>query len=113
MSYKRIAIPTKGKKGLKDTVSEIFGRNKYFTIIELKNGSVEGVKVLDNPYMEYKHGTGPLVVKMLADQGINVVISSEIGPGVSIILAEYKIELIKIKENTLVSEVLNSYEKKD
>jgi len=59
----KIAIATKGDGGMEDVVSEVFGRANTFTIIDL-NKEVENVTVLQNQAKSYKHGAGPLVVKM-------------------------------------------------
>lgn len=102
----RVAVPTKNKKGLEGIVSEVFGRTKYFTLVDLEGGSIERVEVLENPHVEYKHGTGPLVVKMLADHGVDIAIAQEVGPGASTLLEQNNIELFKIEAGPSVSEVL-------
>lgn len=45
----KMAIPTNGKKGIKDTVSEVLGRAITFTIIDFKEGSIDNMDVLVNP----------------------------------------------------------------
>ena len=109
----RVAVPTKSKRGLEGIVSEIFGRTKYFTIVDLEDGSIDRVGVLENPAAEYKHGTGPLVVKMLADHGVNVAIALEVGPGASTLLEQNNIELFKIEAGPSVSEALKLVLEKD
>ena len=106
MSKIRVAVPTKGKRGLEDIVSEVFGRTKYFTLVDLEDGYIERVEVLENPHAKYKHGTGPLVVKMLADHGVNIVLAKEVGPGASTLLEHNKIDLLKLEAGPSVSEVL-------
>lgn len=34
----KIAVPTKGNGGLEDTVSEVFGKANFFTIVEVSEG---------------------------------------------------------------------------
>lgn len=106
MSKVRVAVPTKGKKGLEEIVSEVFGRARYFALVDLEDDSVKRVEVLENPAADYKHGTGPLVVKMLADHGVNVAIAKQVGPGASTLLEQNNIELLKIEAEPKVSEVL-------
>ena len=55
----KIAIPTKGDKGLEDSVSDVFGRSERFTILEIADGSIVNVEVVENPAASYKHGAGP------------------------------------------------------
>ena len=102
----RIAIPTKGQGGLEDVVSDVFGRANTFTIVDVEKGTIKSVKVLENPAVSYKHGAGPIVVKMLIDSGVNMVIASEFGPGVSILLDQHKATKIKVNASSSISESL-------
>jgi predicted Fe-Mo cluster-binding NifX family protein len=40
---------------------------------------IKNVKVLENPAVSYKHGAGPIAVKMLIDEGVNTIIAPEFG----------------------------------
>ena len=102
----RVAIPTKGRGGLEDAVSEVFGRAKTFTLVGIEAGVVKNVKVLENPAVSYKHGAGPIVVKMLIDSGVNVVLSGELGPGASALLEQYNIKMINVKPSVSVSDTV-------
>ncbi len=104
----RVAIPTKGDKGLQDEVAEVFGRAKTITVIDLVNGEVKGVQVLQNPAASYRFGAGPIVVKTLADLKVNVVVASELGPGASTLLDEQKIIKVIVKPHTSVSEAIKA-----
>ena len=92
----RLAAPTKGRGGLEDAVSEVFGKAKTFTIVDLGKGNLENVKVLENPAVSYEHGAGPIVVKMLLDLNVNTVIAAEFGPGVSTLLDQHNVKRIRI-----------------
>ena len=100
----RIAIPTKGQGGLEDVVSDVLGRAKTFTIVDVEKGTVKNVKALENPAVSYQHGAGPIVVKMLIDNGVNTVIAAEFGPGVSTLLDQHKVIKIKVNAGSSVSE---------
>lgn len=102
----RIAIPTKGKGGLNDVVSDVFGRANTFTIVDVEDGTIKNVKVLENPAVSYRHGAGPIVVKMLVDSNVNLVIAPEFGPGASALLEQHSIEKVSMKAGTTVSEVV-------
>jgi len=102
----RIAVATEGRKGLEDRVSEVFGRSNIFTIVDVENGEIKGVKVIDNPAVSYKHGAGPIVTKMLIDSRVNVVIAGELGPGVSVLLDQFNIRKIAVKPGTQVAEAI-------
>lgn len=103
----RIAVPTKGRSGLRDVVSEIFSKSKTFTIVDVdENGTIKDVRVIDNPAASYKHGAGPIAVKMLADLGVSVAVAAELGIGASTLLSEHGIKAVKIRAGTSVSEAV-------
>jgi predicted Fe-Mo cluster-binding NifX family protein len=104
----RIAVATHGKAGLKDEVSEVFGRSKTFTIIDVENGYIVESWVIANPAFSYEHGAGPIAVKELVDNEINLVISSELGPGASSILKHHHITAVTVKAGTTVSEAVEN-----
>lgn len=100
----RIAVATKGHGGLEDVVSEVFGRANRFTVVDVDHGEIKGVKVIENPAVSYKHGAGPIVVKMLVDSGVNTVLAGELGPGASALLEQHKVNRIAVKPGTTVRE---------
>ena len=104
MGKLRIAVATKGRDGLGDVVSEVFGRAQAFTVIDAEEGKIKGVKVMENPAVSYKHGAGPIVVKMLIDSGVNMVLASELGPGASALLEQHNVTHIAVKPGTSVKE---------
>jgi predicted Fe-Mo cluster-binding NifX family protein len=102
----RIAVATNGKKGLKDKVSQVFGRANAFTIVDVEEGEIQEVKVIENPAMSYKHGAGPIVVKELVDSKVDLVVAPEFGPGASSILEQHGITMILAKVDTKVAEAI-------
>jgi len=106
MVKRKIAVATDGKNGLEDTVSNVFGRAKTFTIIEAENEKIISVNVLDNLALSYPHGAGPIVTKTLIDDGVKVVIANELGVGASEILTQHNIIYIQAKPGTNVGEAI-------
>ena len=106
MSKVKLAIPTKGDKGLEDSVSDVFGRSEKFTILEIADGSIVNVEVVENPAASYKHGAGPIVVKMLSDRGVTAVAAREFGLGVSTLLEQNRIKKFNVEANTTVKEAV-------
>jgi predicted Fe-Mo cluster-binding NifX family protein len=102
----RVAVATKGNKGLEDTVSHEFGHAKTFTIIDIQDGMVKNVEVIENPAASLSHGKGPVVAKYLADMKVNIVISGEVGPGASTMLNELKMKILVAKSGEQVIKVL-------
>ncbi|MGP3667555.1 MAG: NifB/NifX family molybdenum-iron cluster-binding protein [Candidatus Bathyarchaeota archaeon] len=106
---KRVAVSTKGYGGLEDFVSEVFGRAKTFTLVEVENGQVRGVQVVDNPAASYDYGCGPVVVKMLADFKVDLVLAAELGPGVLRLLERYRIKSVLVKPNMKVVDAIKEF----
>ena len=104
MGKLRIAVATKGRDGLEDVVSEVFGRANAFTIVDFDGEEIKGVKVLENPAVSYKYGAGPIVVKMLIDTGVNMVLATELGPGASALLEQHNVTTIAVKPGIGVEE---------
>jgi predicted Fe-Mo cluster-binding NifX family protein len=105
----RIAVPTKGKGGLEDVVSNVFGRANTFTVVDIEKGAIKNVKVLENPAASYQHGAGPIVVKMLIDSEVNTVIAAEFGPGVSTLLDQHNVTRITVSAGTTVTESVKAF----
>jgi predicted Fe-Mo cluster-binding NifX family protein len=106
MGKLKIAVPTKSYGGLEDSVSEIFGKAKTFTIVEVENGQIRDTRVIDNPAASYEYGSGPVAVKTLADLKIDFVLASELGPGASGLLEHHHIRKVSVKPNTKVSDAV-------
>jgi len=104
MGKLRIAVPTKTHAGLEDVVSEVFGKAKTFTIVDVEDGEVKNVQVVDNPAASYEYGSGPVAVKTLADLKVNLVMAGELGPGASSLLEHHNIQKLSVKPNTKVAE---------
>jgi len=104
----KLAIPTRGNKGLEDIVSDVFGRAETFTIIEICNGSIRSVNTLKNPAASYKHGAGPIVVKTLAEIGVTAVAVRELGLGASTLLDQNNIKKLKIRSGIPVKEAVKA-----
>ncbi len=51
-----------------------YGR-ETFTLVELEEGEVKGVKVIENPYRREPYGAGSKVALFLVNLGVNAIIS--------------------------------------
>ncbi len=106
MTEIKLAIPTEGENGIEEVVSEVFGRAKTFTIVEIGDGTVKRVEVVENSAVSYKQGTGPIVVKMLVDLGVTMVGAREFGPGASALLEHHDVKLVTVKPGKTVGQVV-------
>ncbi len=104
MGKLRIAVATNEKNGLEDVVSNVFGRAKTFTIVDAEDEEIAGVTILENSAASYHHGAGPIAVKMLVDEGVEVVLANELGIGASELLKQHNITIIPVKPGTNVAE---------
>lgn len=104
MKELRIAVPTKTHAGLNDFVSDVFGKAKTFTIVDIENKEIKNVQIIDNPAASYPHGAGPVAVKTLADLNVNLVMAVEFGPGASTLIEHHNIRKSSLKRNTKVAD---------
>lgn len=103
----KVAVATQGIKGLSDEVAGHFASAKTFTIITVE-GKKAQVKVIANPAISYEHGRGRAVVQMLSDEGVNVAVAGEFGPGATAFLKRNRIDIIVEKAGTRVVNLLRS-----
>jgi len=112
----RIAVATNEKNGLEDVVSNVFGRARTFTIVDSEDEKITSVNILENSAVSYHHGAGPIAVKMLVDEGVEVVLANELGIGASELLKQHNITIIPVKPGTNVGEAtkkaLRTYKEK-
>jgi predicted Fe-Mo cluster-binding NifX family protein len=108
LSKFRIAVATNGRRGLQDTVSEVFGKANTFTIIEIKAREIQTLKVIKNPALPYEHGAGPIAVKELVDLGVDLVIAPHLGHGASSILEHHGVSVLSVEAGTAVRTAVES-----
>ena len=116
MGKLRIAVATNEKNGLGDIVSNVFGRARTFTIVDTEDEKITGVTILENSAVSYHHGAGPIAVKMLVDEGVEVVLANELGIGASELIKQHNITIIPVKPGTNVGDAtkkaLRTYKEK-
>jgi len=105
----RLAIPTKDEGGVEDVVADVFGRAKTFTIIDIEGREIMKVETIQNPAASYKHGAGPIAVKMLTDRGVTTVVAGEFGPGVSTLLEQFQVAKVEVPRGTRVMDAIKPF----
>ena len=108
----RVAVATNNQDGLDDTVSDVFGRAKTFTLLDIVNNQITNIHFLENSAADFHHGAGPIAVKMLVDNKVNVVIANQLGFGASELLKDHNIKLIPVEPGTKVSDATTQAIKK-
>lgn len=106
MKKVRVAVVTKGKKGLEDEISEVFGRTNTITIVDIVDDEIRNIQVLQNPALSYRYGAGPILAKTLVDLNVEVAVAGEFGPSISTLLEDHKIAKVTMKKGTSVSEAI-------
>nr|WP_289846392.1 NifB/NifX family molybdenum-iron cluster-binding protein [Thermococcus alcaliphilus] len=77
-------------------------------MVELENGEIKGVKVLENPYKDKPYGAGPKVVLFLVSRGVNVLLTPMDCPKGKAILEAGGVKIIKVKPGKRVKEAIKS-----
>lgn len=82
-----------------------FGRCAYFIIVEIGEGSIKSHEVIKNAGVEATHGAGIKAAQVVANKGVNAVISGNIGPNAFDVLSQTGIKIfagvfeISVKES--------------
>ena len=88
----KIAIPSMSDSGLESDVCAHFGSCEYFTIIDVQDKSIEGIKAVSNSSPDGEHNcAAPSTI--LKSQNVEIVLVSGIGGRPLMSLAENKIKV--------------------
>lgn len=77
MENGKIAIPSNGEGGLDGTRAGHFGHCDVFTLIDVENGEIKEVSILQN--QEHAQGGCMVPVNLLSDNSVNALIVGGIG----------------------------------
>ena len=72
-----LAVPSNGTGGLESERSGHFGRCDCFTVVEIEDGVVAGVRIVANP--PHEEGGCLRPVNLLAGEGVNALVVAGIG----------------------------------
>ena len=102
----RIAFSSEDNFGLDGQVSGHFGRCPYYTLVDVEDGKVQNVAVVENPfYSNHQPGQVPAFVH---SQNANVIIAGGMGPMAINLFNSYGIEVVTGYMGT-VKNVLEAY----
>jgi predicted Fe-Mo cluster-binding NifX family protein len=90
-----VAAPT-SKGGLDDEVHESLVRAETFTLVELEDGKIKSVRVVENPHSNEPYGAGSKVALFLAGLGVNVLITRVDCPKGKMILDTAGVRILKV-----------------
>ncbi len=89
----RLIVSTQ-QGGLDDQVSQVFGRCQTYTIVDVENGDIKNVDVVQNQYANAMSGAGIQAAGFVANQGAEAVISGNYGPNVVSVLKQSGVKMI-------------------
>ncbi len=102
----KIAVSSVGKE-LDSEVSNVFGRCQYFVIVEIENKKITKTEVIENTSAKQMGGAGVQAAKIVAEKGVEVVITKNIGPRASSILRQFEIKAFR--GNGTVREAIENF----
>jgi predicted Fe-Mo cluster-binding NifX family protein len=93
--------------GLYAQIDPRFGRSQYFTIVDIETMEHRS---LENPNIEVAAGAGPQSARMMADEGVDAVITRNVGPNAMTTLKAAGIKIYMATTGS-VREAVEAYEK--
>ena len=88
----KIAVSSKGKSLVSD-VDERFGRCPYFIVVEIDEKEIKGFEVKENTSIKMKTGAGTTAAQVVADLGVDVIITGNMGPRAFEIFKQLDVEV--------------------
>ncbi|MCD6132298.1 MAG: dinitrogenase iron-molybdenum cofactor [Candidatus Hydrothermota bacterium] len=102
----KIAIPSKGPKGLLEEVEEHFGRAEYYTIVEVSdNKEITRVQVEKTPFTSHGPGDIPNWLKSL---GVDLVIARGMGHRAVDFFNQLGIQVVT-GANGMIKDIVDAY----
>ena len=102
----RVAVASQTSGGLDDLVSPTFGRCPVFTLVDVENGEIKKVEVIENTHRMGASGVGIAVSQMMANLGVNVVIAGNFGPNAMMALSQLNILTFPAPPTTRVKDAI-------
>ncbi|EHR78749.1 Iron-molybdenum cofactor-binding protein [Thermococcus litoralis DSM 5473] len=103
----RVAVPT-SKGGIEDRVHESLVRAETFTLVEIENGEIKNVEIVENPYQKEPYGAGSRAALFFVNLRVNVLLTPMDCPKGRAILDAGGIRIIKVEAGKRVEEVIKS-----
>ena len=102
----KIAISST-EKDLNSNVDNVFGRCPYFIIAEIKNRKIIKIEAVKNISAKKLGGAGISAAQLVADKGVNAVVTGNIGPRALNVLNQFKIKVYK--DSGSIKQVLQKF----
>jgi len=106
----KVAIPSNAPGGLEATVSPHFGRCDVFTIVEIEEGKIVGVNIMENQAAHF--GYSMTAAELLASSGVDAIITQGMGPKAMQLFAQSGIAVYMTSATTVKDAVRELTENK-
>lgn len=103
----KIVVST-SQGGLESQVSSVFGRCQSFTIVNAEEDEIKEIEVIQNQSKNAPGGAGVQAAGMVANKGVNAVISGNFGPNVVSVLNQAEVKMFQASGMT-VKEAARKY----
>ena len=105
----RIAVPSTGKRKLSNKISDTFSRTPKFTIVTVEKNQIKSADIVQNPGSTPERGAGPLAARTLKDNSVDILLTTEMGPGARNILEVMDIKIVLVESGKTVKELVEEY----
>ena len=102
----KICVTSKGA-GTDSLVEERFGRAPYFVFVD--SGSGESVTI-ENPLLNESGGVGPRIVQLIVKEGVDIVITGQLGGNATTTLQASGVKVFAYSENGTVTDAVVKFE---
>jgi len=104
----RIIATTLDNRGLESTISPMFARSPYITIVDIVNRRISKVNSIQNPYAQVSHGVGRIFTQWILSSGATAIIASNIGMNALSLLQQSGINVHIVAAGTRLMDALKS-----
>jgi predicted Fe-Mo cluster-binding NifX family protein len=104
----KVAVSSTGDK-LDAIVDPRFGRCAYFMIVEVENKEIKGFEAVKNEGVNAMGGAGIKASQLIANKGVEALISGNIGPNAFNVLSGTGIKVITGVGGVSIREAVESY----
>ena len=111
MARVKVGLAVEDDSGLSSRVSSRFGRAPYLAIVELDDGEVASVRVVENPGASARSGAGIKAVQRLLEEGVKLAVAGAFGPNAMMALEELGVQTVELAGVT-VEEALETVQKR-
>lgn len=105
----KLAFPVSVDHGLESPLSDSFGESPFFIVLDLVDSEVTGWRTVVNTMKELDAKRGLEVSRLLLEEGVTVLVSTQIGEGAVNLLQNRFVHVYSVSTGATVREALNLY----